>query len=236
MVESRLFRSTHRPFLHVNRSGIDCLTSKLKLGFASRVCRKESYSLDPYLLPLKLSASLKVKAAVVEGDQPQWWEKNVPQNMIHIHSTQEFLGALSQAEDRLVVVDFYGTWCGSCRSLFPKNHMGLPYTPLLQSAVKYDFSLSFCKAQEKNLCKIAEEHPEILFLKVNFDDNKSLCKSLNIKVLPYFHFYRGPDGLLESFSCTIAKFHKLKDAIATHNSGSSTVTPQMGEASESSSR
>uniref|UniRef100_A0A7N0TWD8 Thioredoxin domain-containing protein n=1 Tax=Kalanchoe fedtschenkoi TaxID=63787 RepID=A0A7N0TWD8_KALFE len=206
MVESRLFRSTHRPFLHVNRSGIDCLTSKLKLGFASRVCRKESYSLDPYLLPLKLSASLKVKAAVVEGDQPQWWEKNVPQNMIHIHSTQEFLGALSQAEDRLVVVDFYGTWCGSCRSLFPK------------------------------LCKIAEEHPEILFLKVNFDDNKSLCKSLNIKVLPYFHFYRGPDGLLESFSCTIAKFHKLKDAIATHNSGSSTVTPQMGEASESSSR
>lgn len=52
---------------------------------------------------------------------------------------------------------------------------------------------------------IAEKHPEILFIKVNFDENKSLCKSLNVKVLPYFHFYRGADGLLDSFSCSLAK-------------------------------
>lgn len=55
------------------------------------------------------------------------------------------------------------------------------------------------------LCKTAEQHPEILFLKVNFDENKSLCKSLNVKVLPYFHFYRGADGQVESFSCSLAK-------------------------------
>ena len=40
--------------------------------------------------------------------------------MIDIHSTEEFLNALSQAGDRLVIVEFYGTWCGSCRALFPK--------------------------------------------------------------------------------------------------------------------
>lgn len=40
--------------------------------------------------------------------------------MIDIHSTQEFLGALSQAGDKLVIVEFYGTWCASCRALFPK--------------------------------------------------------------------------------------------------------------------
>lgn len=61
----------------------------------------------------------KVHAAVAETDQPKWWEKNAP-NMIDIHSTQEFLGALSEAGDRLVIVEFYGTWCASCRALFPK--------------------------------------------------------------------------------------------------------------------
>lgn len=40
--------------------------------------------------------------------------------MIDIHSTQEFLDALSQAGDRLVIVEFYATWCASCKALFPK--------------------------------------------------------------------------------------------------------------------
>lgn len=55
------------------------------------------------------------------------------------------------------------------------------------------------------LCRTAQEHPEILFLKVNFDENKPMCKTLNVKVLPYFHFYRGADGQLESFSCSLVK-------------------------------
>lgn len=55
------------------------------------------------------------------------------------------------------------------------------------------------------LCRTAEENPDIVFLKVNFDENKPMCKRLNVKVLPYFHFYRGADGLLESFSCSLAK-------------------------------
>nr|GLL17817.1 thioredoxin-like 2-1, chloroplastic isoform X1 [Ipomoea trifida] len=132
----------------------------------------------------------KVRATAAETEQPKWWEKSAP-NMVDINSTEGFLDALSNAGDRLVIVDFYGTWCASCRALFPK------------------------------LCKIAEEHQEILFLKVNFDENKSLCKSLNVKVLPFFQFYRGADGLLDSFSCSLAKLQKLRDAIATHNPGSS---------------
>jgi thiol-disulfide isomerase/thioredoxin len=63
----------------------------------------------------------QVHAAVTEnGDQPKWWEKNASPNMIDIHSTQEFLDALRDAGDRLIVVEFYGTWCGSCRALFPR--------------------------------------------------------------------------------------------------------------------
>lgn len=141
--------------------------------------------------------SFKVHATIAERDQPKWWEKNAP-NMIDIHSTQEFLNALSEAGDRLVIVEFYGTWCASCRALFPK------------------------------LCRTAEDHPEIVFLKVNFDENKPMCKSLNVKVLPYFHFYRGADGQLESFSCSLAKFQKLKDAIATHNTARCSIGPPKG--------
>ncbi|KAM3380110.1 hypothetical protein BC332_09637 [Capsicum chinense] len=136
--------------------------------------------------PNKPLLYFKVHATAAETDQPKWWEKNAP-NLIDIHSTQEFLDALSQAGDKLVIVEFYGTWCASCRALFPK------------------------------ICMIAEKHPEILFIKVNFDENKSLCKSLNVKVLPYFHFYRGADGLLDSFSCSLAKLQKLKDAIENYN-------------------
>ncbi|XP_019196223.1 PREDICTED: thioredoxin-like 2-1, chloroplastic isoform X1 [Ipomoea nil] len=145
----------------------------------------------------------KVRATAAETEQPKWWEKSAP-NMVDINSTEGFLDALSNAGDRLVIVDFYGTWCASCRALFPK------------------------------LCKIAEGHPEILFLKVNFDENKSLCKSLNVKVLPFFQFYRGANGLLDSFSCSLAKLQKLRDAIATHNPGSSgDGSPKLSEMSGS---
>ncbi|KAF7142481.1 hypothetical protein RHSIM_Rhsim05G0022300 [Rhododendron simsii] len=148
--------------------------------------------------PTKSFDSFKVHATVAETDQPKWWERNPGPNMIDIHSTQEFLSALSQAGERLVIVEFYGTWCASCRALFPK------------------------------LCRTAEEHPEILFLKVNFDENKPMCKNLNVKVLPYFHFYRGADGQLEAFSCSLAKFQKIKDAIITHNTDRCSIGPPKG--------
>ncbi|CDP03172.1 unnamed protein product [Coffea canephora] len=148
--------------------------------------------------PRRRLTSFKVQAAVTETEKPKWWEKNAGPNMIDIHSTQEFLNALSQAGDKLVIVEFYGTWCASCRALFPK------------------------------LCRTAEEHPDILFLKVNFDENKPMCKNLNVKVLPYFHFYRGADGQLESFSCSLAKFQKIKDAIQLHNTARCSIGPPTG--------
>lgn len=156
-----------------------------------------SYVLPLSFRPRKRLGSFKVQAAVAEKDQPKWWEKNAA-NMTDIHSTQEFLTALSEAGDRLVIVEFYGTWCASCRALFPR------------------------------LCRLADEHPEIVFLKVNFDENKPMCKSLNVKVLPFFHFYRGADGQLESFSCSLAKFQKIKDAIEMHNTARCSIGPPRG--------
>ncbi|CAM8945361.1 unnamed protein product [Rhodiola kirilowii] len=154
---------------------------------------------DSWSIGKQFRPSFKINAATTaETEPPKWWERTSGPNMIDIHSTQEFLTSLSLAGDKLVIVDFYGTWCASCRALFPK------------------------------LCRTAEEHPEVLFLKVNFDENKPMCKSLNVKVLPYFHFYRGADGQLESFSCSLAKFQKIKDAIQMHNTDRCSIGPPIG--------
>lgn len=64
--------------------------------------------------------ALQAHDSVTEGDAQKWWEKNAGPNMVDIHSAQEFLDALRDAGDKLVIVEFYGTWCGSCRALFPK--------------------------------------------------------------------------------------------------------------------
>lgn len=93
------------------------------MDYESLMCFSHSFS-------CLLLTSLQVCAAVAETGQPKWWEKNAP-NMIDIHSTQEFLSALSQAGDRLVIVEFYGTWCASCRALYPKVLLLLESPPFI---------------------------------------------------------------------------------------------------------
>ncbi|KAG5595711.1 hypothetical protein H5410_036943 [Solanum commersonii] len=186
---SSSLNSTQTPNQKLHKRGVSFFDSpSTSLEFVSRIA----------FTPNKRFPTVKAHATVTRIEEPKWWERNAGPNMLDIHSTQEFLDALSQAGDRLVIVEFYGTWCASCKALFPK------------------------------FCRTAQEHPEIMFLKVNFDANKSMCKALNVKVLPYFHFYRGADGQLESFSCSLAKFQKIKDAIQLHNTDRCSIGPPIG--------
>ncbi|CAL5227740.1 g10756 [Coccomyxa viridis] len=117
-----------------------------------------------------------------------WWEKNNPPNMKGISSVQQFVDELALAGNSLVVVDFYAKWCNACRSLFPK------------------------------LCQMGNDNPDIVILKVDFDENRDIAKALVIKVLPYFHFYRGADGRVAAFSASVSKIQRLRDALELHNS------------------
>lgn len=73
-----------------------------------------------YCVSLCYGCLSQVHAVVAEDDKPKWWEKTPGPNMIDIHSTEEFIHALSEAGDKLVIVEFYGTWCASCRALYPR--------------------------------------------------------------------------------------------------------------------
>lgn len=57
----------------------------------------------------------RVHAVVAEDGDPTW-EKSPGPNMIDIHSMEQFIHALCETGNKL----FYGTWCASCRALYPR--------------------------------------------------------------------------------------------------------------------
>lgn len=119
-----------------------------------------------------------------------WWTKDMPVNLTHVESVQQLVDELAEGAkaDQLVVVDFFAPWCGACRSLFPK------------------------------LKKLCAEHPDVRFLAINFDENKGLARGLGVKVLPFFHMYRGAEGRVGAFSASVSKVSKLREAIEDYKS------------------
>ncbi|XP_075478986.1 thioredoxin-like 1-2, chloroplastic [Primulina tabacum] len=128
----------------------------------------------------------------------KWWEKSLQPNMIEINSAQEFVDSLSNAGDKLVVVDFYSPGCGGCKALHPK------------------------------ICQMAELNPDTIFVMVNYEQHKAMCYALHVHVLPFFRFYRGAEGRLCSFSCTNATINKFKVALAKHGTDRCSIGPTKG--------
>mmetsp|Transcript_18353 Transcript_18353/g.22036 ORF Transcript_18353/g.22036 Transcript_18353/m.22036 type:complete len:257 (-) Transcript_18353:1217-1987(-) len=201
-------RSTLRSPLKCTRSrspyfNFESLTLNKDQSAVVKTLKQSSFTLSALEPLLKASRSPRsgrsVSVQVFAGridTSDKWWEKNSElDNLIDINSTQEYVDALQGAGDRLVIVDFYATWCGACRALYPK------------------------------ICRFARDNPEILFIKVNFDENKPMCKSLGVKVLPFFHFYRGADGRLAAFSASISKVQRLRDAIKEHTTDRCSLGP-----------
>lgn len=143
-------------------------------------------------------SSITAQASICVPRAFRWWEKSNKPNMIEIRSAQELVDVLLTAGDNLVIVDFYSPGCGGCKALHPK------------------------------ICQLAESNPNALFLKVNYQELKPMCQSLNIHVLPFFRFYRGAQGRVCSFSCTIATISKFRDALAKHGTERCSLGPAKG--------
>jgi len=82
----------------------------------------------------------------------------------HIGSVQELDKAFSEAGDKLVLIDFYATWCGPCKTIAPE------------------------------LEKLAGQHPNVVVLKVDVDDAEDVAQKYEISAMPTFKlFHKGKE-------------------------------------------
>ncbi len=75
----------------------------------------------------------------------------------------EFNAALENAADKLVVVDFTATWCGPCQRIAPSFQ------------------------------KLADENPNVLFIKVDVDENEETTAAYDISAMPTFIFIKNKE-------------------------------------------
>ncbi|XP_059300069.1 thioredoxin-like 1-2, chloroplastic isoform X2 [Lycium ferocissimum] len=145
-----------------------------------------------------LDPKVKAQASICFSRAMRWWEKTLKPNMVEIHSAKELADSLSNARNGLVIIDFYSPGCGGCKALHPK------------------------------ICQLAESNSDAIFLKVNYEELKTMCHALHIHVLPFFRFYRGAQGKVCSFSCTNATIKKFKDVLTRHGSERCCLGPAKG--------
>lgn len=63
--------------------------------------------------------------------------------------------------DALLILDFYATWCGPCKRVMP------------------------------GFLSMAEEYPEVFFVKVDVDEADDLSEEFGIAATPTFVYYKG---------------------------------------------
>ncbi|KAI3977543.1 hypothetical protein MKX01_000456 [Papaver californicum] len=177
---------------------------QFSVSFKSRLFKRSKMVVSDHIgvhnLSLNKSSTnfLQAQSSNSISKSMRWWEKTLKHNLIEINSAQELFDTLLNAGDKLVVVEFYSPGCGGCRALHPK------------------------------ICQIAGLNQDAIFLKVNYEEHKVMCTSLNIHVLPFFRFYRGAEGRLCSFSCTNATIKKFKDALVKHGTDRCSLGPAKG--------
>jgi len=100
-----------------------------------------------------------------------------------VSSKDEFDKLVADTGDTLMVVDFYATWCGPCKQIAPK------------------------------LEALAKENPDVLFVKVDVDEQGEVAEACQISAMPTFGFYKNGKKV-HSFQG--ASEAKLMEAIAKY--------------------
>jgi len=102
--------------------------------------------------------------------------------VLAVPTKEAFEQQLAQAGGKLVVVDFFATWCGPCKVIAPQ-----------------------VEALEK-------EMPGVIFLKVDVDECEDVAMQYKVSAMPTFMFFKNGEKLsdfaganLQKLKDTIAK-------------------------------
>ncbi|CAH1244114.1 TXN [Branchiostoma lanceolatum] len=100
-----------------------------------------------------------------------------------IETKAEFDALVADNKDKLIVVDFTASWCGPCKMIGPVFE------------------------------KLAEEHSDVIFVKVDVDANDETAGACGISAMPTFHCYKNGQKVEEMCG---ASEDKLKALVAKH--------------------
>jgi thioredoxin 1 len=90
---------------------------------------------------------------------------------------------LAEAGEKLVVIDFYATWCGPCKVIAPQIEA------------------------------MSKEMADVVFLKVDVDENEDAAQEYNISAMPTFIFIKNQAKVSDMMG---ANADKLKAMIEQH--------------------
>jgi len=97
-----------------------------------------------------------------------------------VKDVDDFEGQLVKAEDKLVLVDFFATWCGPCKMIAPK---------LDEFATKYA--------------------DKLVILKVDVDECEDLATTYQIASMPTFVFIKNTKVVTQFSGANAAKLEEL---------------------------
>ncbi|KAK3803840.1 hypothetical protein RRG08_029433 [Elysia crispata] len=114
-----------------------------------------------------LPAASKVSTHLTVPDITEHSSSQKDFTMLSVATKEEFDSIIAETKT-LIVVDFFATWCGPCRAIAPE----------LEKWSK-------------------EFEGEVLFLKIDVDENEDAAEEADISAMPSFHFYKNGEKIDE---------------------------------------
>jgi len=103
--------------------------------------------------------------------------------MVHtVADMDDFKNQLKAAGDKLVVVDFFATWCGPCKMIAP------------------------------HLEEMSKSMADVVFLKVDVDDCEDIAQEYNITAMPTFIYIKKENKVADLMGANVDKLKELVNA------------------------
>ena len=96
-----------------------------------------------------------------------------------ISSEEQYRDILRNSGNKLVIVDYFATWCGPCMAAAPQ------------------------------FANLSNKYANVVFVKVDTDKNRSIASNAGVKALPTFMLYKNNVKLTEFSGADMQKLEQL---------------------------